>query len=467
MDASPDPRGQLRTWAQAMMRTALDAVDPAAAVRKHLRLDGETLVIEGQGEQRFDLRQYERVLVVGGGKAGAPMTVAAAQVLGPRLTEGAVVVKYGHCSPDEAHRIAESGISILEAAHPIPDAASIDGAQRIEALLQQATERDLVLALLSGGGSALLTLPAAGISLADLQSTTQTLLSCGATINEMNTIRKHLSRLKGGGLARLAAPAAVICLTLSDVVGDPLDVIASGPTVPDPMTFADAWKIVEKYQIAPALPSAVVAHLQRGLRGETADTPKPGDEVFKRVTNAVIGSNRQACQAAVAQAEALGLHAAVLTTYLEGEAREVGKIAAGLAKGLSHGETSCPWPTTMPLPACLILGGETTVTLRGGGRGGRNSEAALAAAISLAGWEDVLIAFLATDGTDGPTDAAGAFADGGTLDRAARLGLDAADYLARNDSYTFFQGIDDLIITGPTQTNVNDIVLILVGRGAR
>jgi glycerate 2-kinase len=291
-----------------------------------------------------------------------------------------------------------------------------------------------------------------------LQALTQVLLGCGATINEVNTIRKHISQLKGGQLARLASPATVLNLVLSDVVGDPLDVIASGPTVPDPTTFGDAWAVLARYGVVDDVPPSIVGHLTAGLHGVVTDTPKPGDPLFDRVHNVVIGSNRLAARAAAAEAERLGLASVLLTTFLEGEAREVGKVIAGLAKGLASGEM-----TNLARPACLIAGGETTVTLSGkAGLGGRNQEMALAAALALSGWSGVLVACLATDGSDGPTDAAGAFADGATVARAAELDLDAHHFLAHHDAYRLFKQVGDLIITGPTRTNVNDLVLALV-----
>jgi hydroxypyruvate reductase len=291
--------------------------------------------------------------------------------------------------------------------------------------------------------------------LADLQATTEALLAAGVTINGVNTIRKHLSAVKGGQLARLAAPASVYSLILSDVVGDPLEVIASGPTVPDPTTFADTWAIIEQFQLQTALPAAVVERLLAGCAGELPDTPKPGDPLFERVHNVIIGNNRLAAEAAVKAAEAAGYAGQVLTTFMEGEAREVGRVAAALAKGLARDESP------LVRPACLVLGGETTVTLRGKGRGGRNQEMALAAALALAGWPDLLITCFGTDGSDGPTDAAGAFADGQTVARAQAAGLAPVEYLSHNDAYNFFATLDDLIITGPTNTNVNDLTFIL------
>ncbi len=392
------------------------------------------------------------------------MAAAIADVLGKRLTEGIVVVKYGHTLADPA---ATGPIEILEAGHPVPDQAGLRGAGRIVDLLRGATGRDLVLCLISGGGSALMTSPVPGVSLADLQTLTRVLLGCGATINEFNTVRKHISQLKGGQLARLASPATVVSLILSDVVGDPLDVIASGPTVPDPTTFADAWAVLTHYGVENEVPASITRHLAAGLDGTIPDTPKPGDPIFDRVQNVVVGSNRIAARAAAEEAQKLGFNTTLLTTFVEGEAREVGRLVAGLAKGLAREESVYRPADGRPQevvrlspPACLVLGGETTVTLRGDGKGGRNQEMALAAALSLAGWKGVLVACLATDGTDGPTDAAGAFADGTTIARATDLGLDAQAYLARNDAYHFFQKLDDLILTGPTKTNVNDLILV-------
>ena len=450
------------TW--RLIRAALQAVDPATAVQRHLRLEGDVLQVyetpQGGEPHVYDLRRFDRVIVVGGGKASAPMARALAALLGRRVTHGLVLVKRGYLDyvggPKE--------IEFVEAGHPVPDQAGMEAAQRITELLRGTTVRDLVIALISGGASALMTLPAPGIALEDIQALTRILLACGATIHEINTIRKHLCQLKGGQLARWAAPAPVISLILSDVVGDDLDVIASGPTVPDPTTFADAWSLLERYRIADQVPRSIVAHLQAGMQGTVAETPKPGDALFTHVRNVIIGSNRIAAHAAAATARQLGYQTLLLTTFLEGEAREVGRMLAGLAKGVIRGETLLPSALSLQLPACLILGGETTVTLRGNGCGGRNQEMALAAAIALDGWPHVLVTCLATDGNDGPTDAAGAFVDGSTVRRAAALGLNAADHLARNDSYAFFASLGDLLITGPTHTNVNDLAMVLVGR---
>jgi hydroxypyruvate reductase len=321
-------------------------------------------------------------------------------------------------------------------------------------LLRTAGARDLVITVISGGGSALVDLPAENIDLAQLRELTDGLLRSGATINEMNAVRKHLSLVKGGGLARIASPARVVSLILSDVVGNPLDVIASGPTVPDTTTFRDAWRVLERYGLADSVPRPIANRLRAGMRGEVPETPKEGDPIFDRVQNVVVASNDLAAEAATARARELGFNSLLLSTFVEGEAREVGKLFAAIARELAAFGRPCP------RPACIVAGGETTVTVRGGGKGGRNQELALSAAIKIAGVDDVMIVAAATDGSDGPTDAAGAIADGSTVARATDAGLDPADYLARNDSYSFFERLGDLIKTGPTNTNVNDLTFV-------
>ena len=445
----------LRTVATQLQQAALAAVEPTAAVRRHVRREGDVLIV---ADRRYDLSDCERIFVVGGGKAAAPMTAAIAEILGKRLTEGIVVTKYGHTT----FQSPSPNFQILEAGHPVPDENSVRGAQAVVDCAAQATERDLVLCLISGGGSALLTLPAPGLTLADLQALTDALLRSGATINEVNIVRKHCSRIKGGNLARLAAPARLVTLVLSDVVGDPLDVIASGPTVPDPTTVTDAREILKRHSIPPLCPPPSGGEVFQ-------ETPKPGDPVFERVQHIVVGSNRLAAVAALERARQLGFNALLLSTYVEGEAREVAKVAAALAKGIrAHGDP-------LPPPACLVWGGETTVTVRGEGtvsrrghrhygKGGRNQELALAAALALDGWPGVLVMALATDGADGPTDGAGAIITGETVARAQTMGLDPRAALEANDSYPFFDAMGDLIRTGPTGTNVNDLLFVVVGR---
>ncbi len=438
--------GARRKQIVTVLQAALEAVDPATAVHRYLRREDDTLWVR---EVPYRLEPSTHVYVVGAGKAGAPMAQAVEEILGERITAGLVNVKYGYTLPTHV-------VELVQAGHPIPDEAGVNGARKVAVLLQDVSPDDLVLCLISGGGSALMTWPVEGLTLADMRALTDSLLRRGATINEINTIRKHLERLKGGGLARLACPARLVSLILSDVVGNPLDVIASGPTVPDTSTFVQAYQLLERYNLLPEAPPAAVAHLRRGSEGAIAETPKPGDPIFQRTQNVIIASNDHAARAAQRAAEALGFHALVLSTYVEGEAREVAKVLTAIAKEVSASDR----PT--PRPACIIVGGETTVTVKGQGKGGRNQEMALMAAMRLGGFEDVAIACLATDGTDGPTDASGALADGNTVRRAAQLGLDPWEHLERNDSYPFFAALGDLLLTGPTNTNVNDLAFVFV-----
>ena len=439
-----------RQIALAVLSAALEAVDPVKAIKRQVSLAGENLRI---GHRTYDLDRYRNIYVIGGGKAGGSMAQAVEEVLGQRITGGLVNVKYGHGAKTEIIRLNEAG-------HPIPDAAGMDGTMQMVELARTATDEDLVICLISGGGSALMTLPVEGITLADMKSLTDAFLRCGATINEINTVRKHLSQTKGGNLARLAYPAVIISLILSDVVGSPLDVIASGPTVADTSTFAEAYGVIEKYGLVDELPTPIVERLGLGKDGVIPDTPKKGDESFTRTHNLIIGSNEVAAEAAIAKAKELGFHTLLLSTFIEGEAREVAKVFAAVAKEISHSDRP------LARPACVVAGGETTVTVRGNGLGGRNQEMALSAALEIAGLEDVMIIPLATDGTDGPTDAAGAIADGSTLRRASLLlaeeSLSAPQYLDNNDSYHFFQQLGDLLISGPTNTNVNDLTFVFV-----
>jgi hydroxypyruvate reductase len=435
---------------ERILAAALRAVDPYQAVRQALKLDGTMLTVAGR---RYNLEDYRRVLVVGAGKAAAPMLQAVSDGLGTRLAQAAVVTKEGHT----LGALPGDNLRMFEAGHPVPDERGLRAARAIIELLNSAGEHDLVICLVSGGGSALLVSPSEGIALADLQAMTTSLLRCGASINQINTLRKHLDGLKGGGLARLAAPATLITLLLSDVVGDPLDVIASGLTVPDPTNFQDCLQILARYQIETTVPPNILRHLQLGAAAQIAETPKPGDPLFARVTNQVIASNALAANAALGQARTEGFNTLLLTTFLQGEARQAGVFLAGICRQAAA--------TGQPLarPACMLAGGETTVTLRGNGLGGRNQELALGAVSDLAGLENVLLVALATDGGDGPSDAAGAVVSGETLARAARLNLDPQAFLAANDAYHFFQPLGDLLQPGPTRTNVNDLAFLFVG----
>jgi hydroxypyruvate reductase len=447
MTPQTDQAEPIRQHALEIFQAALKAVDPVEAIFRYVRLTDDVLQV---GEHRFALKDYDRILVVGAGKAGAPMARALEELLGDRIADGVIVVKEGHGLP-LAH------VRIHEASHPVPDERGIKGAEEILALVKDAGERDLVLCLMSGGGSALLVAPADGITLEDKQEVTRLLLACGADIHEINSIRKHLSRAKGGGLARFAYPATVVSLILSDVIGDDLNVIASGPAVPDTSTFDDTRQILDKYDIWNQVPQSVRSRIERGLKGEIEDTPKAGDAVFKRCYSKLVGTNIQALKAAESEADKLGYGTLILSSTVEGEAREVAKVLTAIAKEVR--DSGNP----VAAPACILCGGETTVTIRGDGKGGRNQELALAAALAIDGLGNIVVLAGGTDGNDGPTDAAGAIVDSHTLARARTEGLDPFDYLSRNDSYHFFQPLEDLVITGPTRTNVMDVYMVLVG----
>ncbi len=456
----PDAAHRRRDDARAIFDAAVAAVQPDAAVRRHLRREGDRLVIEGAAEGgpvAIDLRTARRVVVVGAGKASALMAAAVEACLGDRIAGGVVVVKYGHGAPLERIRVIEAG-------HPVPDAAGAAGAEAALALLAGVGPDDLVVSVVSGGGSALWPAPVPGVTLAEKQALTGLLLRCGATIHEINTVRKHLSRLKGGGLARAARGARLVNLVLSDVLGDDLSAIASGPAVPDPTTFEDAWRVIARYGLEDEVPPAVLAWLQAGRRGEAPETPKPGDPIFARVTNVIVASNRLAVEAAAGEAARRGWRPLVLSTFVDGETREVARVHAAVAREVET--TGRP----APAPLCLVSGGETTVTVRGDGLGGRNQEFALAAGLAIAGYPTgappltrTTVLSGGTDGTDGPTDAAGALVDWPMMAEAAARGLDAAAHLARNDSYRFFAPLGGLVVTGPTRTNVMDVRLVLVG----
>jgi len=442
---------QMRTHAEEIFRDSVAAVDPYNAVRQFVKRQGDILSL-GQEEpetQEVDLSRFNRVLVVGGGKATAPMAKAIEDTLGSRLETGVITVKYGFTTP-------LSRIEIIEAGHPIPDENGVSGTRKILELLQGCGENDLVFSLISGGGSALLPQPAGEITLAEKQAVTRMLIECGASIDEINALRKHISSSKGGQMARLAYPATTINLMLSDVVGDKMDVIASGPFVPDTSTYRKVQEVLEKYRLTD-IPPAVKNHLQAGVAGKLSETPKEGDPVFERVNNRIVGSNMIALQAAGKKAEALGYTTIILSSMVEGETREVARVHTAIAREiLRTGHPVSP-------PACIISGGETTVTIRGKGLGGRNQEFCLAAAMDLAGTAPrVVIMSGGTDGNDGPTDAAGGMVDPLTVKRAEEAGMKARDFLENNDAYHFLRETGDLLITGPTNTNVMDVRLILV-----
>src|SRR5579864_1709146 len=403
---------KLRQQALAIFRAALAAADPAAAVLRHVRLQNGVLLA---GRMRYRLRDFRKIHVIGAGKAGAAMARAIEKLglaLGQR-GESLVNVKYGHVAKLRWIRLNECG-------HPVPDEQGMRGAERIAEIASSASADDLVICLISGGASALAPLPARLITLEEKQATTKLLLASGADIHEMNAVRKHISRIKGGQLARMAHPARVLALVLSDVIGDDLDVIGSGMTAPDASTFASAKAVLEKYAILDRAPAHVRERLEAGARGEIRETPKPGDPAFARVRNLIVGSNRLAVDAAAAHARQLGFRTMILSTQIEGETREIARMHAAIARKIAL------YARPLLRPACLISGGETTVTLHGTGLGGRNQEFALAAALDISGMTATVVLSGGTDGTDGPTDAAGAIADGYTLAR----GPDAEQYLA-------------------------------------
>ncbi len=437
---------QMQNDALEIFRTGVEAVEPSAAVKRYCRREGNRLLVH---QDAYDLTEFKRIYVIGAGKAGAPMAKAVEEVLEDRITEGVINVKYGHLAK-------VSHVKIIEAGHPVPDEAGLEGTRAILDLASRAEKGDLVLCLISGGGSALLPLPAAGLSLQDKQDTTRILLACGATIHEINSVRKHISGIKGGNLARAAYPATLISLILSDVVGDDLDVIASGPTVPDSSSFQDCINIFDKYGIREKVPETVLNHIRKGIKGKVPETPKPADPVFTRTQSVIVGSNLSCVEAAGEKARKLGYHTLVLSTMIEGETREVAYVHAAIAKEvLKSGYPLSP-------PACVLSGGETTVTIKGSGLGGRNQEFVLAGAMCLNGQEGIVMLSAGTDGTDGPTDAAGAVADGRTIQRAEDLGLNPADFLSDNDAYHFFEKLGGLVKTGPTNTNVMDLRIMLV-----
>jgi glycerate 2-kinase len=434
---------QLRQDAAAIFNAAVKAVDPAEAVERHVRVTPSAIEAGGRSYSRAEIRN---IYVIGAGKASVPMARAVEGLLGEQLNGGVVVTKYG-----QAQSLRK--VSVVEAAHPIPDDSGLNGAREVATIAAQADANDLIFFLLSGGGSALMPYPISGLTLTEKQAMTQLLLRSGATIRETNALRRHLSQLKGGKLARLAYPARTVTLIISDVVGDSLEDIASGPTAPDPSRYADCWQIIHKYHLDESLPGTVRSILDRGLRGEIAETAKADDMVFGNVQNCIIASNRLATAAAKAHAEAMGYRCEILSNEIEGESREVARQQMAKFKNTLR--------SPRPQPICFIAGGETTVTVRGDGMGGRNQEFALAAAIELAGVEGTVVLSAGTDGIDGPTDAAGAIVDGATVARGRSQRCDAAEFLARNDAYHFLQATDDLLISGPTHTNVMDIQLLL------
>ena len=426
----------------AILAAALRAADPFDAVTCNLSVVGDILTIGGK---KYSRTPEGRIVVVALGKAAPAMLEGAFSKLGGLIQRGVCVSKH----PVEAGERVR-GIDYVQGNHPVPGDGSLAAGRAIKETVVGLTEHDLVLVLLSGGGSALATLPVEGVTLVDMQELTSTLLRSGADINQMNAVRKHLDVIKGGGLLRLAAPASVSTLVLSDVVGNHLDVIASGPTYPDTTTFTQALEVVKRAHVSGDIPVTILEYLEKGTKGQVPETVRPGNALAVNVNHTIIGSNLESCQAAVQKAREFSFYAELVTTNLVGEAREAGQSLAEIAKERLD----------LPRPYVLVFGGETTVTITGSGKGGRNQEVALGALKGMAGQSGTVLITLATDGEDGPTDAAGAVVDGTSLTRANRLGLDSDAYLVNNDAYTFFKQMRDLLVIGPTGTNVNDISFI-------
>ncbi len=422
---------------------ALRSVNSAILVKEHMN----------NVQREFDRGKFNNLLVIGFGKASYQMACAVEEVVGSGLiTESVVITKYGHARKDVTATEDDElcRIKVFEAGHPIPDENGIIAAEQVIDLIKDADDRTLVLCLISGGGSALFVKPYAGISLKDKQKVTELIMNAGADITELNSVRKHISMVKGGRLAEIAYPAGVTSLIISDVIGDILDVIASGPTSPDNTSFSDALSVVSKYDLTNKVPGSVLDLLNKGREGLIPETPGVEDPVFNKVDNIIIGNIQMAIEAARDAAEISGFSAEILSSEIKGEARDVGKWLAEKAKGIKAKRK------------CLLSGGETTVTVKGRGRGGRNTELALSFAMEIEGLEGISMLSGGTDGNDGMTDAAGAIVDGRTVKRARELGLDPEWYLDNNDSYNFFRQTGSLLITGPTGTNVMDLQIILI-----
>jgi glycerate 2-kinase len=441
--------GKLRNDAARIWNAALRATDPESAVRKHLLRKGQVLRIGGR---RFDL-EGKRVWVLGAGKAAPAMGRAVERSLGKYLYGGILVTKYGHTLPLKK-------IEMLEAGHPLPDRNSIVAAHRIEEIARTHIEPDdLVLCLFSGGASSLLVSPAEGISLEDKVDCTRALLRSGADIHELNALRKHISNIKGGRLSKLLGGATAICLAVSDVIGNDPATIASGPMCPDPTTFSECLLIVQRLQIPDRIPDSVKQRLERGAAGLIEETPKPGDPDFSEREFLIVADNGQACTAAAQTARRLGYRTMVLTSRLDGDTAEAARFHVSIAAEI------CNQGRPLRPPACIVSGGETTVKVTGGGKGGRNQEFVLNCVRQLAGLSaPCVVASIGTDGSDGPTEAAGAIADNSTLSRSIKFGAGfLRESQENNDSYTFFRRLEDLIVTGPTRTNVMDLHLVMIG----
>jgi glycerate-2-kinase len=421
---------KLRKDAISLFHTGINAASPSSLIPDNILLEKSILTISDiiGTSKLFDLKNYNRIIVIGAGKASIAMAYEVERILDDNIDEGLVVTKYNFKS--QLKRIQP-----LKASHPLPDKNGIEASKKIIEICKNANEDDLIINLISGGAS-------------------EILLRAGATIQELNTVRKHISAIKGGLLAKYVYPATMINLIISDVIGDQLDVIGSGFTVPDPTTFEDSWNVMIKYKMEDKIPHSVKSYLLDGMEGKVPETPKPGNPLFNKVYNLIIGNNELALSAIKTAAEEKGYYAKIISATLEGEAKVTSKFIAQLAKEYSLSEEK---------PVCLIFGGETTVTVTGNGKGGRNQEFCLSFAIEIDGIKNITFLSGGTDGNDGQTEAAGAICNGKTIEIAKELGLDAMKFLNNNDSYNFFNKLDDLIITGSTNTNVMDIQILIIG----
>jgi len=435
---------EVKTKAFHIFNAALSSVNPYTAVKARA-VDLISFYHSGH---------IKKVFVIGFGKASFEMARAINETLGKIIDKGIIITKYGH-----AKGIAKlDKIRVFEAGHPIPDGSGVDATKKMMEVLKEADDSTLVICLISGGGSALLVAPMEPITLEEKQDTTRLLLEAGADINDVNTVRKHISLVKGGRLAQIAYPARIKSLILSDVIGDRLHVIASGPTTFDTTTYHNAIEVIKKYRLSDKIPLHVMEVLDKGMNGDIPETLKEKDPVLINTENTIIGSNRIAIAAAEKMAIELGFHTEILTSEIEGEAKEAGRWLAGIAKAYKEKKEK----SEINKPVCLLSGGETTVKVIGNGKGGRNTELALAFAMETEGYNGIFLLSAGTDGTDGPTDAAGAYVTGNTIPKAKGLGLDPLEYLKNNDSYNFFKKLGSLFITGPTGTNVMDIQIILI-----
>lgn len=439
---------KLREDAISLFYAGIEAASPYNLIPNNMLLEENILTISdiNGASKIFNLNNYNRITVVGAGKASTSMAYEVEEILDDNIDEGLVVTKYNIRSELKI-------IQVLKASHPLPDKNGIEASKKIVEICKNAKVDDLIINLISGGASSLLPYPADNITLEDKIKTTELLLKAGAAIQELNTVRRHISAIKGGLLAKYVYPATIINLIISDVIGDQLDVIGSGITVPDPTTFEESWNVLIKYKLENKIPHSVNKYIRDGIEGKTPETPKPGNPIFKKVYNLIIGNNELALSAVKTAAEERGYHAKIISSTLEGEAKDTGKFIAQIAKENSLSEVK---------PVCLIFGGETTVTIKGNGKGGRNQELCLSTAIEIDGMKNITFLSGGTDGKDGQTEAAGAICNGRTIERAEELGLDAMKFLNNNDSYNFFNKLEDLIISGPTKTNVMDIQIVLL-----